>query len=78
MSTIYLSAAIADWAAQQQRAHDVAEGGWWCKACHRRGRGKIAAGTCETYTRAQGFIDYYRSQKAPPARPVAGRVWSRD
>lgn len=76
--SIYLSAAVAEWAVKMQRAHDVAEGGWWCKACHREGLGKIAASKCGPHVRAQGFIDYYRRQQASRPRPTAGRVWSRD
>lgn len=66
----YILAATARRAAERQREHDVAEGGWWCKACYRAGRGRIAAGKCEEYLLAQGFIDTYRQQRGR-------RLWSR-
>lgn len=83
MSTaIYLSASIAGWAREVQRQHDAAEGGWWCKFCHRHGFGKVPAGECTPYERAQGFIKAYEEQQqrlgaspAPFSPPTAGRVW---
>lgn len=40
--TLYVSPSVTAWAKAVQREHDAAEGGWWCKACHRRLLGKGA------------------------------------
>lgn len=66
--SVYILPATARRAVLRQRAHDAAEGGWWCKACFKAGRGKIAAGKCEEYELAQGFIDTYRRQRSPGRR----------
>ncbi len=62
--SVYILAATAHRAVRSQREHDAAEGGWWCKACFKAGRGKIAAGKCEQYELAQGFLDAYRRQRS--------------
>lgn len=80
MSTLYVSAAVAAWAKETLRAHDAAEGGWWCKGCYRAGRGKIAAGTCEPYEEAQTITDAHRRPRPsrPRSRPAGERFWFRD
>lgn len=80
----YILRRTAERAIRAQRTHDLAEGGWWCKACARDGHGRIAAGMCETYLRADEILSKFRRQQAvsrPPARGrarVGVRMYARD
>lgn len=71
--------ATARRARRTQREHDAAEGGWWCKQCHRDGLGKIAAGKCDQYAVAEGLLVAFDAQcvTRPRGRAPVGRYWAR-
>lgn len=75
MST-YILPATAKRARRRQREHDVAEGGWWCKQCHREGRGKIAAGKCFVYELTESVLAVYRQQQERAKRGPGVQMWA--
>jgi len=72
----YILPATVKRARQRQREHDAAEGGWWCKACHREGRGKIAAGKCFVYELTESMLALYRQQQERAKASPGVQLWA--
>jgi hypothetical protein len=76
-STLYLSAATANHAAQTMQDHAKDEDGW-CGFCLRHHHIRVRAGDCTPFQRAAGFLTAFNRQQRRLPRVSFSRPPSRD